>query len=130
VSAFLLDSHALLWTLYQPDILPLSVVSLIEDKNTLLYVSDISQWEIIDKATKFRLPMAGSSADQIAKDIWALDVTMLPIELDDIVSSVKLPRHHNDPMDRLLIAQARRLGATLLSRDGKFKHYDVPIFWG
>jgi PIN domain nuclease of toxin-antitoxin system len=54
---------------------------------------------------------------------------MLPIQLDDIIASVKLPRHHGDPLDRLLIAQARRFNATLLSRDGKFNHYEVCIFW-
>jgi PIN domain nuclease of toxin-antitoxin system len=129
VSAFLLDSHALIWTLYQPYLLPLPILSLIEDKENLLYVSDVSRWEITDKATKFRLPMAGNSADQIVSDIQALNATLLPISFEEILASVKLPRHHNDPLDRLLIAQARRFGATLLSKDGKFKHYDIPILW-
>jgi PIN domain nuclease of toxin-antitoxin system len=129
VSAFILDSHTLIWTLYQPYLLPRSVTNVIEDKENLLYISEVSPWEITDKATKFRLPMAGNSADQIVLDIASLNATMLPIQFGDIVSSVKLPRHHNDPFDRLLIAQALRLGATLLSKDGKFKHYDVPLFW-
>jgi PIN domain nuclease of toxin-antitoxin system len=125
----LLDSHTLLWALYEPRQLPASVRLMIEDKANQVFVSHVSPWEITDKATKFRLPMAGSSADQIVRDVETLHVTLFPIELQDIIASVKLPRHHNDPLDRLLIAQAQRLGATLLSVDGKFKLYDVPILW-
>jgi PIN domain nuclease of toxin-antitoxin system len=73
-------------------------------------------WEIVDKAAKFRLPMAGYSVDRIVERIDGLRVTMVPIEMRDIISSVKLPQVHGDPMDRALIAQAQRLGATLLSR--------------
>jgi PIN domain nuclease of toxin-antitoxin system len=126
---FLLDSHTLLWTLYEPDRLPVRVVSAIADATNLLYVSHVSVLELTDKASKFRLPSAGSSVDRIVDRILDLGVTMVPIELADITASVKLPRHHDDPLDRLLIAQAIRLGATLLSRDGKFGEYDVPVLW-
>jgi PIN domain nuclease of toxin-antitoxin system len=126
----LLDSHTLLWALYDPRLLPSNVRLMIQDQVNQVFVSYVSPWEITDKATKYRLPMAGSSADRIVRDIEALRVTLLPIDFQDIIASVKLPRHHNDPLDRLLIAQAQRLGATLLSVDGKFKLYDVPILWG
>lgn len=53
-------------------------------------------------------------------DISALEAHLLAIDLEDITASAKLPQHHGDPLDRLLIAQARRVGATLLSKDGKF----------
>jgi PIN domain nuclease of toxin-antitoxin system len=126
---FMLDSHTLLWTLYEPELLPAGVASAISDSAHQLYVSHISVLELTDKAVKFRLPKAGSAADRIIEHILGLGVTMTSVELADIAASVKLPRHHDDPLDRILIAQAQRLSATLLSRDGKFGHYDVPVFW-
>jgi PIN domain nuclease of toxin-antitoxin system len=126
---FLLDSHTLLWTLYEPHYLPARVVSAVANSNNLLYVSHVSVLELTDKAAKFRLPIAGPSVDRIVERILGLGVTMVPIELADITASVTLPRRHDDPLDRLLIAQAIRLGATLLSKDGKFGEYDVPVLW-
>jgi len=127
---FLFDSHALLWTIYEPFRLPPGVASAIADPSNDLLISHVSVWELTDKAAKFRLPVAGFSVDRIVARIQELGATLLPIDLADVVASVKLPQHHGDPMDRVLIAQARRLNATLLSKDGKFKHYDVPVFWG
>jgi PIN domain nuclease of toxin-antitoxin system len=129
VLKFLLDTHTLLWMLYEPRLLPAEVQSVLTDETNELLVSYVSLWEITDKAAKFRLPMAGASADAILRDIRGLGATLLAIDLDDIMNSVKLPRHHNDPLDRVLIAQAIRCEATLLSKDGKFKHYDVKLFW-
>lgn len=130
MARFLMDSHTMLWTLYVSEVLPVAVRSVLEDNTNELLISHISPWEIADKATKFRLPMAGSSADAIFQDVDELEATLLPIELEDILESIKLPRFHNDPLDRVLIAQARRVDATLLSKDGKFKQYDVRVFWG
>lgn len=126
---FLLDTHTLLWTLYEPHKLPTAVLAVVRKRQSELFISHVSPWEITDKATKFRLPMAGSSPASIVRDVQALGATLVPITLEDIVASVKLPRHHNDPLDRVLIAQAQRLGATLLSKDGKFTLYEVPILW-
>jgi PIN domain nuclease of toxin-antitoxin system len=126
---FLLDSHTVLWTLYEPHLLPPAVRILVEDSLNELLISDLSIWELVDKAAKYRLPVAGFSPDRIVERIMGLGSTILRIELDDIVASVKLPSHHGDPHDRLIIAQARRTGATLLSKDGKFKQYDVPLLW-
>jgi PIN domain nuclease of toxin-antitoxin system len=121
VLKFLLDSHTLIWTLYEVRLLPLDVQSILTDERNELLISHVSIWEIVDKAAKFHLPMAGTSADAILRDIRGIHAPLLPINLEDVVSSVKLPRHHHDPLDRVLIAQARRLDATLLSKDGKFK---------
>jgi PIN domain nuclease of toxin-antitoxin system len=126
---YLLDTHTLLWALYEPARLPIGVSSILSGEGNKLLLSNVSTWEIIDKATKFRLPMAGSSPGQIVRDVQALQMQMLPIEYDDIIESVKRPQHHSDPLDRVLIAQARRYGATLLSKDGKFHLYDVPLLW-
>lgn len=89
----------------------------------------VSIWEVVDKAAKFRLPIAGSSVDKIVARIDELQTILVPIQLEVVVASVKLPQVHGDPMDRVLIAQAQRLNATLISKDGKFAQYDVPLLW-
>ena len=50
-------------------------------------------------------------------------------QVDDMIASVALPRHHRDPFDRLFIAQARSLRAVLVSRDAVFTAYDVATRW-
>ncbi len=126
---YLLDTHTLIWTLYDPASLSVRVRGLVSGFEHELYGSHVSILEITDKASKGRLPLAGNSPDAILEDLQAFPVKLVPISLEDILASVKLPRHHNDPLDRLLIAQAQRLGATLLSKDGMFKLYDVPVLW-
>ena len=129
MSNLLLDSHTLLWTLYEPHLLTPRVRSAIEDPGNHLFISQVSVLELTDKVAKFRLPTAGFFVDRVVERIEEIRATIVPIEMRDILASVKLPRHHNEPLDRLLIAQAERLDATLLSKDGKFKLYDVPLLW-
>ncbi|MES2393685.1 MAG: type II toxin-antitoxin system VapC family toxin [Acidobacteriota bacterium] len=125
----LLDSHAVYWSLYEPERLPGGVSAVIEDSSNNIFVSHVCVWELVDKAAKFRLPVAGTSVDRIVERIFGLRATMVPVALEDIVASAKLPQHHGDPMDRVLIAQAARLGARLLSKDRKFALYGVDVFW-
>ena len=120
-----LDSHTLLWTLYEPRRLPAGVAAAIADSLNQLYVSHVSVLELTDKAAKFRLPSAGLSVERIL----GLGVTMVPIELADIAASVKLPRHHDDPFDRLLIAQAQARNLVLVSKDAEIAKYDVMVLW-
>ena len=126
---WLLDTHTLLWTLYEPERLSKRVRTLIEEDTNEILLSDVSVLEITSKAVRYRLPQAGSSVDVIMGRILGLKADMVSIHLDDIAAAAKLPPHHFDPLDRVLIAQAVRLGATLLSKDGKFALYDVPVLW-
>jgi len=56
-------------------------------------------------------------------------IVWLPIEQPHCLELLALPRHHRDPFDRLLIAQARVEGLTLVSADVNFGRYDVPVIW-
>ena len=57
----------------------------------------------------------------------ALDFEPLPMTARHGIAAGRLPRHHNDPFDRMLIAQARSEGLTLISVDQGFQRYDVPL---
>ena len=56
-------------------------------------------------------------------------VTLLPITLEHIDALSRLPDHHRDPFDRLLIAQAIHEGMTLVTSDKTIAKYTVPILW-
>ncbi len=61
--------------------------------------------------------------------IEELGVVFLPISQKDIVSASTLPRHHADPFDRMLIAQAQAYGLELVTKDEEIALYDVAILW-
>ena len=55
--------------------------------------------------------------------------TLLTVTLPHVYALKALPLHHNDPFDRLLIAQARAEGLTAVTRDGEFEKYEVDLLW-
>jgi PIN domain nuclease of toxin-antitoxin system len=65
----------------------------------------------------------------IGKWVGTYQLVPLPIDAPHALMVVKLPDHHRDPFDRILIAQALVEGMTLVSSDSKFAPYPVPILW-
>jgi PIN domain nuclease of toxin-antitoxin system len=61
--------------------------------------------------------------------IAADDFTELPLTLRHTEELERLPMHHGDPHDRLLVAQARVEGATIVTHDRAFEPYSVPVIW-
>lgn len=56
-------------------------------------------------------------------------IQLLPVDLSHALEVRRLPHHHSDPFDRLLIAQAQVEGLTLVSADRQIKNYNLPILW-
>lgn len=119
----LVDSHALLWAIGSPaELTEGARAALIDPANDVL-VSAASIWEIAIKRAleKVRAPQG------IAAAVEALGLSAVPITAADAERAGSLPPHHRDPFDRMLIAQATRLDAVLVSRDRAFDAYDVPV---
>ncbi len=121
----LLDSHTLLWCLSEPERLPQTVLLKITDPDAMVYVSLATVWELRIKENlgKLSLPL------QLLARIDRSGFRMLSIALEHIDVATSLPRHHRDPFDRMLIAQAQVEGMTLVSADRKAAAYDVPLLW-
>lgn len=118
-----MDSHALLWAIGSPaELTEGARAALIDPANDVL-VSAASIWEIAIKRAlgKVRAPQG------IAAAVEALGFSAVPITAADAERAGSLPPHHRDPFDRMLIAQATRLDAVLVSRDRAFDAYDVPV---
>jgi PIN domain nuclease of toxin-antitoxin system len=119
----LIDAHVLVWWLAEDQALSPEVRSAIADPANDVLVSAATVWELAIKRAKgkIRLPAELSAA------VDAAGFSSIPVTAEDAEISAELPAHHQDPFDRMLVAQAQRLGAILVSRDAAFDAYGVDI---
>jgi PIN domain nuclease of toxin-antitoxin system len=119
----LLDSHALLWALHDPGRLRPGAAEAIRDERRAVFYSAASAWELELKAARGKLALPDgwlAAADQTG-------FLHLPVTAAEARASARLPWHHADPFDRLLIAQARAHGLTLATRDPLISPYGLPV---
>lgn len=114
----LLDTHTLLWLVSKPSNVDASALAAIADSNTNVWVTAASAWEIAIKTRLGRLD--GEALLSAWVDIIAdMSITELPIESPDAILAARLPWEHQDPFDRVIVAQALRRNLTIATRDTK-----------
>jgi PIN domain nuclease of toxin-antitoxin system len=120
----LLDTHVLLWWLADDRRLKGSERQAIADPDAVVYVSAATIWEIAIKKDLGRLVI-----DEVAleHELETNALIELPIRWQHASGTARLPRHHADPFDRLLVAQARAEGLVLVSYDRALHAYDVSV---
>jgi PIN domain nuclease of toxin-antitoxin system len=118
----LLDTHVLLWWLFDHPNLSPGVANLIARGGDHIVVSAVSGFEIATKQALGKLEAPDDLTEQVEQSGFA----QLPLSLAHGVAAGKLPLHHRDPFDRLLIAQAQLEGLTLVTADHAMAMYDVP----
>jgi PIN domain nuclease of toxin-antitoxin system len=116
----LLDTHIFLWLCSEPEKLPPAAYAACCDPENRLYLSHVSPWEIQIKQQLGKLQLPAALSELIETQTRENDLNMLPIQLDHIYALNQLPYHHNDPFDRLLIAQARIESMVLVTVDQLF----------
>ncbi|MCC6539400.1 MAG: type II toxin-antitoxin system VapC family toxin [Bryobacterales bacterium] len=116
---YLLDTHLLLWWLGDHRALSHQARRIISSPENIIFVSAINQFEISLKQSLGTLGLPAGFDDALAN----ADFEMLSLTVDDARHIAALPWHHRDPFDRLLIAQARARGLTLLTADQKVAMY-------
>ena len=126
----LLDTHALLWWLFDDPQLPRPVREAIGDMDTQAYVSSATGWELAIKSRLGKLPHAQEAVSNLAGLLSASQMQVLPITLDHALAAGALSGPLKDPFDRMLIAQAQIEGLTIVSIDREFRRYKVPLIWG
>ncbi len=119
----LLDAHVLLWWLADERRLADSARSAIASPSNDVLVSAATVWEI---GLKRQLGKLNAPAN-IAEAISGSRLVGLPVSLEDADAASGLPRHHGDPFDRMVVAQARRLSAIVVTRDPAFAAYGVDV---
>jgi len=125
----LLDTHVFLWWASNAPELSDSARALISDPASTVFVSAATAWEVAIKAGQGRLDVPKNPerffADQLERhNFWALEVSFA-----HTLAVRGLPDHHQDPFDRLLVAQAQIEGLTLVSADPAIPLYGVPVAW-
>ncbi len=119
----LLDTQVVVWALAAPERLRPTVRFAIADGATTVAVSAASIWEISIKRAKGRLEIS----EELIPAIDRLRFETLPITITHADAAGKLPPHHGDPFDRMLIAQAQLEGFAIVTADRTFARYDVPV---
>jgi PIN domain nuclease of toxin-antitoxin system len=119
----LLDAHALLWWLADDPGLDADATRSIADPTNDVLVSAATVWEIEVKRAAGRLRIPAPLLDAIREG----GMDTLPVTAVDAVTAADLPMHHGDPFDRMLVAQAQRLDALVVSRDRALHAYDVDV---
>jgi PIN domain nuclease of toxin-antitoxin system len=122
----LLDSHAYLgWLADGPD-LSGPARAAIADPSNVVVVSAAAIWEIEIKRALGRLD--AGDADLVA-EIEANRFVELAVSAEHAAAAARLPAHHADPFDRMLIAQSQVEGLVCVTRDPAFEAYGVPCLW-
>lgn len=119
----LLDTHALLWAIIDPDRLSDQAREALRDGGNDVFASAVAVWEIEIKRALRKL----AAPDDLIGVLTATGFEPLPISLPHATRAGSLPPHHRDPFDRMLIAQAELEALTIVTRDARFAAYGVPL---
>jgi len=125
----LLDTHVWIWLLTDPQRLSRAAHAALLASDNQLYLSPASTWECSVKFTAGRLAVDGTPEALLQEAIVVSGVLPLPIEHSHALQTARLPAHHRDPFDRMLIAQAQVERMPLVSSDSQLTRYDVEILW-
>lgn len=126
---YLLDTHTLVW--WDSDAARLSpkVFALFKNKSNPIFLSLASIWELQIKYQAGKLDLNRPLANIVEQQLSGNHIVLLPISLPHILALGELPNHHRDPFDRILIAQARVEGLTLITHDPTIAKYPVTTLW-
>jgi PIN domain nuclease of toxin-antitoxin system len=117
----LLDTHVLLWWLANDPSLGEEARAGISESSSSVFVSAATVWEVSIKQTLGKLEAPSDLLRQIELNRFE----PLSITVSHAHTAGALPRHHDDPFDRILVAQAMKEGLVLLTRDPRMSRYGV-----
>jgi PIN domain nuclease of toxin-antitoxin system len=125
----LLDTQPLIWYVDQDHLLSAAAHQAIGDPANELLISAATVWEIAIKVGLGKLKLSLPYRQWMTQAIADLNLALLPITVEYADVQAVLPRHHRDPFDRLLIAQAMVEQIPIVSGDPAFDAYSVQRLW-
>lgn len=126
---FLLDTHALVWSLLSDERLSPRARAAIEAPDAEVLVSIVSVWEVAIKVGLRKWPAAEAVLGNIEVHLERMQFSLFPITVPHVRLAGLLISAHRDPFDRLLAAQAKIEGLTLVSADPKMQTLGAPWLW-
>ena len=125
----LIDTHSLLWFCEGNPALSATARAAMEDPTNERYVSHATAWEVAIKLSLGKLKLQAEFEDLFPGVLDANGFILLPPAVPHYQALIPLPRHHGDPFDRLIIAQAQVEHLTIVTSDIHFPAYDIPLLW-
>ena len=125
----LLDTHTFLWLVTEAEPVPPRALGAYHDRRNEVLLSVVSAWEIQIKLQIGKLKLEDPLDVVIATEQQRHNVRILPVALQHVFELGKLPLHHRDPFDRLIVAQAIAEQAKLVTADPELSKYPVEILW-
>jgi len=125
----LIDTHTLLWIITNDPKLSNKAKDLYLNSKNTIYFSLASLWEMAIKVSLKKLFIDENLKEFVQNHIKGNDINILNIELPHIFLLEKLPYHHRDPFDRLLVCQSSYENMPILSSDKVFDFYDIKRIW-
>ena len=125
----LLDTHALLWFALDDTGLSARAKSAMMDRNNDLLVSPATLWEVAIKVSLGKYELEEEFTPFFSRVLTGYNMTLLPVTVEHAATVTRLPFHHRDPFDRLLVAQAICEGIPIVSTDRLLDAYSVARIW-
>ena len=125
----LLDTHTFLWWITDDPQISAKALELMGDSQNDLYWSAASTWEVAIKYALGRLPLPDAPTIFLPAELGKNRIVSLPIVDTHAFQAGLLPRHHRDPFDRMLVAQAQIETLGIVSNDTKIRLYNVNVYW-
>ena len=125
----LLDTHALIWFCEGHSKLGKKARAALEDNSNECFVSQATPWEMATKLSLGRLELRMGLEEFFPGVLNANGFVFLESKVSHYAELARLPFHHRDPFDRLLVAQARVEEMVLVTCDGFASDYGVPVLW-
>jgi PIN domain nuclease of toxin-antitoxin system len=126
MSSYLLDTHILLYAMYEPERLSAETAAFLKDPTQDVWFSAASIWEVAIKSSLGR-PDFTANPFAVRDEALALGFHELPVEAIHAAQVTALPALHRDPFDRLLVAQATATGHILVTADRQVQQYPGPV---
>jgi PIN domain nuclease of toxin-antitoxin system len=126
---YLLDTAAFLWSVDAQDKLNLRVREILERRDQELFLSPVVSWEIIIKVSRGKLTLSRSVTETMSLAFSKFGMKAQPITHAHSLALLELPPIHNDPFDRMLVAQARCENQIIVTPNETLKQYPVEILW-
>ena len=124
---YLIDTPCWLWLQSDPEQLSEPTLALLSNPQNELLLSAASAWEIAIKYARGALVLPASPEDYVTSRMQQSATSPLPVTQLHALRAASLPPHHDDPFDRLLIAQAQSENLPIVTADRAFHAYDVTI---
>lgn len=123
----LVDTQSFLWLQVSPERMNDKALALAENPNVVMLLSAASSWEISVKYALGKLALPVPPEEYVPDRMRTSGISGLPVSHRHALRVSRLPDHHRDPFDRLLIAQAQLEDLTILTSDRLFDKYDVRV---